>query len=138
MPLAPTYDIEIGARTVFAEARGEGQEGMRAVAWAIVNRHDSGKWYSGESLAECCLMPFQFSCWNTNDPNRIAAARIADNDPLLALCRGYIQSAMLNAGDDPTHGATHYVAETIPLPEWAKNAMQTAHIGRHIFFKGVA
>ncbi|HZZ81618.1 MAG TPA: cell wall hydrolase [Gemmataceae bacterium] len=137
MPLAPTFDIEMAARTCWMESRGEGQAGMQAVAWAIVNRHDKGKWYSGHTIAECCLMPFQFSCWNTNDVNRVEVARLPDNDTVLDMCRHYVQAAMLYAGPDPTDGATHYVADTIPLPDWAAKATQTAHIGNHLFFKDV-
>ena len=133
-----TFDIEIAARTVWAEARGEGELGMRAVAWAIVNRHDVGKWFSGETLAECCLMKYQFSCWLAHDPNYTLIARLPDDDRTLDECRGFIQAAMLAAGDDPTEGATHYANLDVCSPAWAANATVTVKIGHHKFFKGVA
>lgn len=39
---------------------------------------------------------------------------------------------------DPTGGATHYYATTIPkAPTWAAKAKQTVRIGQHVFFKDV-
>jgi spore germination cell wall hydrolase CwlJ-like protein len=139
-----SFDIEIAARTCWAEARGEGEQGMRAVAWVIANRHRAGKWYSGKTLAECCAMHAkgsrygQFSCWNVDDPNFAEMFRLPDDDVTLIMCRGYVQAATLNAGPDPTNNATHYYSVSIPAPEWIKDAEFTARIGRHRFFKNVA
>ncbi|UQS92544.1 cell wall hydrolase [Pseudomonas chlororaphis subsp. piscium] len=39
---------------------------------------------------------------------------------------------------DPTGGATHYYATTMPkAPAWAAKAKQTVRIGQHVFFKDV-
>ena len=71
-------DLQILARTLFGEARGEGDEGLEAVACVIMNRYKSGKWFTGydvlngkkiPSVAQTCLKKAQFSCWNKNDPN---------------------------------------------------------------------
>jgi len=51
---------EVIARTIYDEARGEGLEGMKAVAAVILNRSDG----TPESMKEICLKPFQFSGWN--------------------------------------------------------------------------
>ena len=40
-------DLDILARTLYGEARGEGTEGMEAVANVIMNRYRKPKWYSG-------------------------------------------------------------------------------------------
>lgn len=37
--------------------------------------------------------------------------------------------------DDPTGGADHYYADTIPPPKWAKGRTPTTKIGRHVFYK---
>ena len=66
-------DRDILARTLWGEARGEGFDGQIAVAWTIRNRVFDGKaksWW-GEGYAEVCLKPWQFSCWNQNDPNYV-------------------------------------------------------------------
>lgn len=39
---------------------------------------------------------------------------------------------------DPTGGATHYYATTMPKPPvWVKGDKQTLKLGHHIFFKDV-
>lgn len=134
-----SFDIEIAARTVWMEARSEGEQGMKAVAFVIVNRHDAGTWFSGQTLTECCLIPYQFSCWNTSDPNRIAMARLDDDDSILSNCRNYILDSVAKNVDDPTMGATHYLnpSSIQSLPSWVYAATKTVQIGRHVFYKNV-
>lgn len=48
------------ARTLYYEARGEGEEGIDAVASVIFNRAEGNPKY----LAKVCLAKMQFSCWN--------------------------------------------------------------------------
>ena len=64
-------DTDILARTIFGEARGEGLEGMEAVACVIINRVKAKKWFTGYELingvkvpnvAQTCLKKAQFSC----------------------------------------------------------------------------
>lgn len=133
-----SFDVEIAARTLWMEFRGEGAPALQAGAWAIVNRHNAGKWYSGHTLAECCLIAYQFSSWNSTDPNRIAMARLDDADPLLQECRSYMLDALANEGSDPTDGATNYYSTDIVLPPaWAATATFTVQIGKTRFFKNV-
>lgn len=127
----------IAALTVWMEARGEGEAGMIAVAWALVNRHRAGKWFSGRTLAECCLKPYAFSCWNTPDPNRIAMARMVGDEPIFAEIDGYLADALNGLGIDPTRGATHYFDRSIKPPEWALQGIRTATIGRLSFYRNV-
>lgn len=129
----------IAVLTGWSEARGEGDPGMEAVAHAIVNRHGAGKWYSGRTLAECCLIPFAFSCWNAKDPNRVAASRLTGGEPILADIDGYLADALGGTADDPTGGSTHYIdcsidPSTVP---WAAIATKTTTIGRLTFYKNV-
>jgi N-acetylmuramoyl-L-alanine amidase len=132
-----SFDLEIAARTLWMEARGEPPEGRRAVAHALVNRHLAGRWFSGATLVECCLMAAQFSCWNTNDPNRREMARLADDDALLADCRAHVEAALEGSEPDPTGGATHYHARGGREPEWARGREPSAEIGRHRFYTDV-
>lgn len=64
-------DRDILARTLWGEARGEGLAGEIAVAWTIRNRVFDGnpKSWWGEGYAGGGMKPWQFSCWNQNDPN---------------------------------------------------------------------
>lgn len=131
-------NILIPVLTIWMEARGEGPDGMQAVAWSLINRHAAGKWYSGKTLADTCIVPFAFSCWNTGDPNRRAAMQLSGNEQILSDIAGYLQNAITGSVDDPTNGATHYIDNSIMPPAWAQEATQCAQIGRLIFYKGVS
>ena len=74
-------DVDVLARTIWGEARGEGFAGQVAVGWAIRNRVEAdlgndGKpdWW-GEGYVGVCKAPWQFSCWNKNDPFPPSATR---------------------------------------------------------------
>lgn len=126
---------EVAARTLWMEARGEGDDGLRAVAHVLVNRLRAGRW--GATLATVCLWAYQFSCWNTGDQNRLAMAKLADDDAVLEKCRKIIDDAMTGASVDPTLGATFYVATYLRPPNWTVGATLTATIGRHAFYSNV-
>jgi N-acetylmuramoyl-L-alanine amidase len=136
-------DVLIVATTAFCEASGEGAEGIRAVCWSIVNRHRAGKWFSGKTLAGCCIIASQFSSWNTGDPNRRRALETPLSDPIMSLCVKEAEDAIAGASEDPTHGATHYFNPNAvsAIPAWAvdgSGAQITGRIGNHVFLKNVA
>lgn len=135
--MTPDISRLIAVLTVWCESRGEGEAGMQAVSHAIANRHHAGKWYSGKTLAECCLIPLAFSCWNAHDPNRIAMSRLTGDEPILADIDGYLADALNGFSDDPTYGATHYHDTSIKPPPWALAAVRTATIGRLTFYSHV-
>ena len=74
-------EIDILARTIWGEARGEGSQGMQAVANVIQNRVKQGGWW-GATFAEVCKKKSQFSCWNEGDPNhaKLLAVTMTDRD----------------------------------------------------------
>lgn len=134
-------DREVLARTLWGEARGEGLAGQLAVAWTIRNRVFDGKaksWW-GEGYAGVCLKPWQFSCWNQNDPNY---AFLSGAKPIPA---GQFKQALEAANavidgtvDDMTGGATHYYATSMPKPPtWIKGAKLTLAMGHHKFYTDV-
>lgn len=136
---------DVLARTLWGEARGEGLAGMIAVAWSIRNRvgtdlHNDGlpDWW-GEGYIEVCKKPYQFSCWNKGDPNQpflSGARQIPFRE--LAQCRLAADQVIDGKVPDPTSGATHYYATTMPsAPKWAAGAKKTLTLGHHIFFKDV-
>ena len=61
-----TEEQKIVAMTILGEARGEGEEGMYAVACVIAQRSIAWK----RTPKQICLADKQFSCWNPKDPNR--------------------------------------------------------------------
>ena len=138
---ATENDREILARTLWGEARGESLAGQIAVAWTIRNRVNDGKaksWW-GEGYAGVCQKPYQFSCWNRNDPN-YAYLSGAKPIPPAQYAQALKAAGQVMAGTmpDPTGGATHYYATTMPKPPaWAKGAKQTMKLGQHVFFKDV-
>ena len=52
--------MNVLARTLYMEARGEGVVGMKMVMTVIWNRSGG----NAENLSDVCLKPKQFSCWN--------------------------------------------------------------------------
>jgi spore germination cell wall hydrolase CwlJ-like protein len=111
------------------------------VAWTIRNRVNDGKaksWW-GEGYAGVCQAPYQFSCWNKNDPN-FAYLSDAKPIPFREFAQAQIAADQVLAGkvQDPTGGATHYYATTMPKPPaWAKDAHLTLSLGKHLFFNRV-
>ncbi|WP_095080297.1 cell wall hydrolase [Pseudomonas sp. Irchel s3h17] len=134
-------DRDILARTLWGEARGESIAGQIAVAWTIRNRVNDGRaksWW-GEGYVGVCQKPYQFSCWNRNDPNH-AYLTGAKQIPFREFAQAQIAAEQVIGGKvpDPTGGATHYYATTMPAaPVWAAKAKQTLQLGRHVFFKDV-
>lgn len=126
-----SFATELAARTIWQEARGEPEEGQKAVAHVIVNRLKDGRW--GHSLASVCMWRKQFSGWNDDDPNRIAAVTLPDDNPALIRFRAFIDEA-LNGEPDPTFGATHYFNPKIVNPPWA-TGKTFVQIGNHRFIK---
>jgi len=132
-------DLDVMARTVYGEARGEIPAGQVAVAWCIRNRaeidlgHDGKPDWWGEGIGGVCLKPYQFSCWLPDDPMfpKIKAARAVQ----LAGCLQACFSVLVGEAPDPTGGATHYYADRIPTPKWAVAKTPVAVIGAHRFFR---
>lgn len=117
-----------GVATVWAEARGETEEGRIAVAEVIRNRAKKHGW----SIAKVVLQPLQFSCWNAYGQTRISAAMIDDMDPGVIECA----NAWLASQDSNlTNGATHYYNPRLAAPEWGPEMTDVVAIGNHRFGK---
>jgi len=127
-----SYDSQMLAKTALGEARGEGEEGMRAVMHTIVNRQGA---VPGASIADVVLAPMQFSAWNAGNPNRefMESVNLEENERLINLAEKVISRGV----KDPTGGATHYYApgEVEKMPGWAGKMEKTATVGGHTFFK---
>ena len=129
------YDLQIAAMTVYMESSGEAEAGQIAVINVLMNRLKSKRW--GYTLAEVCLKAYQFSSWNTKDPNRIRAARLPDDNNLLRRIEQLVSKALAGELPDTTGGALFYLAPALCDPEWAKRMKRTASIGAHWFFTDV-
>lgn len=130
--------IDILARTMWGEARNEGTKGMEAVASVVLNRvavaeAHKGYWW-GNDIVGVCLKPFQFSCWNMNDPNRPKLLAVTERNIHFATALRIARRAFHGVLTDATYGATHYHTLDI-LPRWAEGEPPTCTIGRHIFYR---
>lgn len=136
-------DLDILARTIYGEARGEGQEGMEAVACVVMNRYRSHKWYCGytwqngmkvPSVAQTCLKRYQFSCWNKNDPNLDKVLKVTAHDKLFQECLLVAERALSGELKDFTHGAVYYHTKDI-RPQWAKGKSPCYEVKHHLFYR---
>lgn len=130
-------EVDVLARTLWGEARGEGSIGMQAVACVVLNRvavsrRFGGYWW-GNDIVQVCHKPFQFSCWNKEDPNYRKLLALTEEDIHFATAMRIARRAILGFVSDPTYGATHYHARGI-MPKWAVNQRPTTVLGRHIFY----
>ncbi|MDH4581393.1 cell wall hydrolase [Pseudomonas sp. BN415] len=143
---ATEKDIDILARTLWAEARGEGFGGMIAAGWTVRNRvemdlHNDGKpdWW-GEGYTAVCLKPWQYSCWNKDDANYpfLSGAKPIPSAQYVRAREAAI-AVIEGREPDPTAGATHYYNPKVvkKTPPWVKGAKPTVTIGNHRFFKEV-
>ncbi len=124
------WDEQIACRTLWAECRGEPEEGQRAVAHVLLNRLKDGRAFFGKTLAGICLRPFQFSCWNHNDPQRDRMALLTEQQ--LAPQLHILNLARVQA--DPTKGALYYYSDSMATPpSWAAKMTFIVKIGRHNF-----
>lgn len=134
----------IMAKTMWGEARGEGETGMYAVANVILNRvlvaqrQATKNYWWGRDIISVCLKPWQFSCWNHNDPNVKKIRTLNEDDKIFAtavkIARQIISDEHAGARTDITNGADHYHTKSI-MPRWAKGRVPCAVIGHHLFYK---
>lgn len=112
------------ALTVLGEARNQPYAGKCAVAHVVRNRMDA----KGLSVADVVLSPWQFSCWNPEDPNKLFLTEVVGKQAGNVLpgvweecCQAAEDALGSPRGDDPTGGSTHYVVEAL----WGANAAKT-------------
>lgn len=127
--------VDTLARTLWAEARGEGERGMQAVACVVLNRARQGGWW-GRDVVTVCRKPYQFSCWNENTSSRAALLRVTVADPSFAQALGIARTAVAGGLPDFTSGATHYHADYVD-PAWARGRKPCFRFGRHLFYNDI-
>lgn len=128
------------AATIYAEARGEGLNGMRAVAHVIVNRANAAIPQFGIGIKGVVLKPKQFSCWNGVNPDflhledRLEALTPGTPDAIAWKVAKLVAQNVLSKQDhDLTGGAVYYHAKTVN-PTWASSFKRLARVGSHIFY----
>ena len=115
-------DCKSIAQAVYFEARGEGHQGMVAVANVIKNRTKERKLSASQVVAQ----KGQFS-YRTR-----GSLAMPDKKSYAAAC-SVAHKVMSGAIGDNTHGATYF--RTVSSGTWGRQFKQTTRIGSHAFFK---
>lgn len=132
-------DLDIMARTLWGEARGEGTRGMQAVANVIMNRYRLAQQYSGyakmwgRTVAEICQKKYQFSVWLSKDPNLPLMRSVTTADPDFREALAIAEKALKYQLPDITGGAAYYHTKAI-LPDWAEGIQPIRTVGSHKFY----
>ena len=148
-----SQDILITAKTIYGEARNQPLKGMIAVGFVIKNRaYFASKGvhkalYGDGSFASVCKRPWQFSCWNSNDPNKSILDKLTFEDTktnkVFSNCYNIAKSIAEGSSEfnNPVGNSTHYYADYLDRlkmpPKWAKGLKPYIKIGNHTFYENV-
>lgn len=132
------YSLDVFARTLFGEAEAGNVEDARSIACVIKNRVNFPNW--PDKIEEVCLQPWQFSCWNANDPNRVRIANASGE--WFNKCLEIAREAMSDDHVDITNFSTHYYATYVQIPRWARKKTPVKEVRHrtgyaHIFFNNI-
>ena len=119
---------EVVAITILAEARGEGETGMYAVACVIAQRALERK----KTPKAICLQKWQFSCWNANDPQRNRLGRLLKTPQAAYALR--LAKHITEIDRSFTGNANHYHTKSVK-PYWSKGKKPVKVLGNHLFFR---
>lgn len=134
--MAQLPEREVYAKTLFAEPRGEIEQGQIWVAWVIKNRaRMSRSYWGGSTIKGVCLKPGQFECWNNKNDIHIPRNEEHDYQKIRRLTDRIYDEPNSN---DPTGGADHYYNpnKVYRTPEWTTRCTPLQKIGNHQFYKG--
>ena len=127
--------IDIMARTIYGEARGEEEEGQIAVGNVIKNRVKKKTWY-GKNIKDVCLKAWQSSCWNHKDPNFKIISSLDRRNKTFVKLLATAEQILNNDVKDNTKRSTHYHTSAIK-PKWSKGLTPIVTIVNHIFYNNV-
>lgn len=123
--------IDIISQTLYAEARGEGENGLRAVASVIWNRAKRNP----DNMVKVCLKPKAFSCWNNTSVINIK------EKPIYETCMDIASELLSETFEEypfrnihPTNYITTSLYHSAKCPNWARGQIGEV-VGNHIFFE---
>ena len=120
------------AKTIYNEARGEGKEGMQAVAATIQNRYDLNRSYMGnKDYNEICSKGYEG--YIKPDPNPKSSADIKAYD----YCKELAKDVLSHKVVDTTDGSTHFDKNPNSFQEYISEGkmIHTKDIGHHHFHR---
>lgn len=125
-------DLECLTQAVYYEARGEGRDGMKAVAQVVLNRarHPAfpktvcGVVFQGSNRSTGCQ--FSFTC------NGAMRARV--NQSAWNRARDVASHALGGNAYAAVGSATHFHTTAVS-PSWRNRLVRVSHIGDHVFYR---
>jgi len=123
----PQRDLKCLAENIYHEARGEGINGMLAVANVTLNRVATTGFPS--TVCGVVYQPYQFSWTLIRD--QIGIYEKAAYEQSLAIAKYALTTA-----EDITGGALFFHSITIKRPKWTKGYEEALVLNNHIFYKG--
>ncbi|MBU6164860.1 MAG: cell wall hydrolase [Alphaproteobacteria bacterium] len=120
-PAAADADLDCLATAVWFESRGEALEGQLAVAQAVVNRAQSGRW--GKGVCGVIKAPRQFN---------FVAARVQRGTATFTIAMAVARIAMQGLWHDIAEGAHSFHAARLN-PRW--RLTRVARVGNHVFYR---
>ncbi len=133
-PMSRVAEVDLLARLIYTEVRGESLEAQRAVANVVLNRKKCGGRYPS-TLAGVINQPKQFSSRNQNDPNFRFYSEQIDNDLFKTQIWNVSEEAIDGRLADNTGGAILYHSITIESPRWTSEAEFSIQIGGIKFYR---
>jgi spore germination cell wall hydrolase CwlJ-like protein len=129
---ADDQDIRCLALNLYFEARSEGDAGMVAVGWVVLNRVADATYPN--TVCEVIHQggeqpPCQWNWWCDGRSDRPTEPQA------WAQAQQIAQRLLSEPPPDPTHGALWFHNASVARPDWLKVKQQSAHIGDHLFYK---
>jgi spore germination cell wall hydrolase CwlJ-like protein len=122
-------ELDCLAKNIYHEAGVEDRAGKIAVAQVTVNRLQEGKW--GNNICKVVYSKAQFS-WTLDKKKRTAQPKGELWTASVAVAKEF-QAGIRVKG---LENSTHYHADYIRDPQWAKAKQVAKQVGQHIFYKG--
>lgn len=135
------------ALTIYGEARGETAEGMKAVAFVVVNRVANRRFPN--TVCEVALQPFQFEALAPSSPLHDMARLALDGEMTFPdMNNNWIRDKIHEIAyrvyhgqtEDITRGAMYFYAPRVQIalgrnhPQWIERKTLTRQIGGHNFY----
>lgn len=132
---------EILVFCLMAEGRGEGKQGIDAIANIIVNRYNNNKKY--KKISEVCVEKYQFSCFLEenkikNQINKEIKKNNKETIEVYEYCNLLAENILNNKPIKRVlHKNTLHYCRFDSLPHWRDNSKIDKKIGNHLFFKDI-
>lgn len=122
-------ELDCLAKNIYHEAGVEDRAGKVAVAQVTVNRLKEGRW--GKDICKVVYAKAQFS-WTLDKKKRNEQPKGELWAQSVAVAKEFQKGVRVKGLEDSTHYHANYIRD----PNWAKAKQVAKQIGQHIFYKG--